>query len=125
MGVCNQRVLEVADKHAPVNFTEKAAEKVSELIQEDGNSNLKLRVCIESGGCSGLQYGFEFDENTREDDDVYVTNGVSLLVGSESQEFLAGATIDYIEDIEGERFVIDNPNAKSSCGCGSSFDIEA
>lgn len=124
MGVCNQRVLEVADAQAPIIFTDRAAEKVSQLIQEDGTLNLKLRVCIESGGCSGLQYGFEFDENAREDDYVYEKNGVSFLVGSESHTYLAGATIDYVEDIEGERFVIENPQAKSTCGCGTSFDIE-
>jgi iron-sulfur cluster insertion protein len=124
MGVCNKRTLDVVDTAAPVIFTENAAAKVLELIQEDGNTDLKLRVCIESGGCSGLQYGFQFDENIREDDSVFTTNGVMLLVGSESRQYLAGAKIDYLEDIEGERFVIENPNAKSTCGCGTSFDIE-
>lgn len=124
MSVCTKRTLDVVDTSAPVIFTESAAAKVAELIQEDANPNLKLRVCIESGGCSGLSYGFQFDEAVREDDTVYTTNGVNLLVGSESHSYLAGATIDYIEDIEGERFVIENPNAKSTCGCGSSFDIE-
>lgn len=123
MGVCNKRTLDVVDTAAPVIFTENAAAKVAELIEDE--QNLKLRVCIESGGCSGLQYGFQFDENVREDDAVYTTNGVMLLVGSESQNYLAGATIDYLEDLEGERFVIQNPNAKSTCGCGSSFDIES
>jgi iron-sulfur cluster insertion protein len=118
MGVCNKRTLDVVDTAAPVIFTENAAAKVLELIQEDGNTDLKLRVCIESGGCSGLQYGFQFDENIREDDSVFTTNGVMLLVGSESRQYLAGAKIDYLEDIEGERFVIENPNAKSTCGCG-------
>lgn len=124
MGVCNKRTLDVVDQAAPVIFTENAAAKVSALIEEEGNPNLKLRVCIESGGCSGLQYGFQFDENVREDDAVYTTNGVSFLVGSESHQFLAGATVDYLEDLDGERFVIENPNAKSTCGCGTSFDIE-
>ncbi|HEV2613165.1 MAG TPA: iron-sulfur cluster insertion protein ErpA [Gammaproteobacteria bacterium] len=124
MGVCNKRTLDVVDKAAPVIFSENAAAKVQALIEEEGNTELKLRVCIESGGCSGLQYGFQFDENIREDDAVYTTNGVNLLVGSESQNYLAGATIDYVDDLEGERFVIENPNAKSTCGCGSSFDIE-
>lgn len=124
MSVCNKRTLEVVDQAAPVIFTENAAAKVADLIQEDNNPNLKLRVCIESGGCSGLSYGFQFDENVREDDAVYSTNGVMLLVGSESHQYLAGATIDYLEDLDGERFVIENPNAKSTCGCGSSFDID-
>jgi iron-sulfur cluster insertion protein len=124
MGVCNKRTLDVADTAAPVIFTENAAAKVAELIKDDDNADLNLRVCIESGGCSGLQYGFQFDENIREDDAVYTTNGVKLLVGSESHQYLAGATIDYLEDIDGERFVIENPNAKSTCGCGTSFDIE-
>lgn len=124
MGVCNQRTLDVVDKAAPVIFTENAAAKVSSLIQEEGNTDLKLRVCIESGGCSGLSYGFQFDENVRDDDETYTTNGVMLLVGSECRQYLAGATIDYLEDLEGERFVIENPNATSTCGCGSSFDID-
>ena len=124
MGVCNQRTLDVVDKAAPVIFTENAAAKVLALIQEEGNTDLKLRVCIESGGCSGLSYGFQFDENVREDDETYTTNGVMLLVGNECRQHLAGATIDYLEDLEGERFVIENPNATSTCGCGSSFDID-
>ena len=124
MGVCNQRTLDVVDAEAPVIFTENAAAKVSNLIEEEGNTQLKLRVCIESGGCSGLSYDFQFDENARDDDVVYTTNGVMLLVGGEIHKYLAGATIDYVDDLEGERFVIENPNAKSTCGCGSSFDIE-
>lgn len=107
----------------PVIFTENAANKVAELIKEENNARLKLRVYIEGGGCSGLQYGFTFDENTREDDKTTVTNHVTLLIDAQSFQYLSGATIDYIEDLEGERFTIDNPNVNKTCGCGSSFDV--
>lgn len=110
-------------------FTENAAAKVLELIREEGNSNLKLRVYVTGGGCSGFQYGFTFDEAINEDDTVVnkvledaVT--VQLLVDSLSFQYLAGAEIDYKEDIEGEQFIIRNPNAKTTCGCGSSFTTE-
>lgn len=112
----------------PVMLTEKAASKVWELIQEEGNSNLKLRAYVTGGGCSGFQYGFTFDEETQEDDTIItkaVTGGeVKLLIDSLSFQYLAGAEIDYKEDIEGEQFIIRNPNAKTTCGCGSSFTVD-
>lgn len=109
-------------------LTEKAAAKVWELIQEEGNFNLKLRAYVTGGGCSGFQYGFTFDEEIQADDAVTampVDGGeVKLLVDALSFQYLAGAEIDYKEDIEGEQFVIRNPNAKTTCGCGSSFATE-
>ncbi len=104
-------------------FTDSAAAKVAELIAEEGNPNLKLRVFISGGGCSGFQYGFTFDE-TREEGDTQVENaGVTLLVDPMSIQYLAGAEIDYKDDLEGARFVIRNPNAATTCGCGSSFSV--
>jgi iron-sulfur cluster insertion protein len=112
----------------PVILTEKAANKVWELIQEEGNFNLKLRAYVTGGGCSGFQYGFTFDEETQADDTVIskaISGGeVKLLVDSLSFQYLAGAEIDYKEDIEGEQFIIRNPNAKTTCGCGSSFTVD-
>lgn len=104
-------------------FTDAAAAKVKELIDEEGNPELKLRVFIQGGGCSGFQYGFIFDENMAEDDTTVTNNGVSLLVDPMSFQYLVGAEIDYKEDIEGSQFVIRNPNATTTCGCGSSFSI--
>lgn len=109
-------------------FTHNAAAKVWELIQEEGNFDLKLRVYVTGGGCSGFQYGFTFDE-VKQPDDAVVTKKVStgevhLLVDPMSYQYLAGAEIDYKEDIEGEQFIIRNPNAKTTCGCGSSFTTE-
>jgi len=102
-------------------FTDSAATKVSELIREEGNPNLKLRVFVSGGGCSGFQYGFTFDEN-EEDGDTCVENaGVKLLIDPMSFQYLAGAEIDYKEDLEGAQVVIRNPNATTTCGCGSSF----
>ena len=112
----------------PVILTEKAANKVWELIQEEGNFNLKLRAYVTGGGCSGFQYGFTFDEEVQEDDTVInktIAGGdVKLLIDSLSFQYLAGAEIDYKEDIEGEQFIIRNPNAKTTCGCGSSFTVD-
>lgn len=105
----------------PLIFTDNAANKVNELIHEEGNPNLKLRVYVTGGGCSGFQYGFTFDENRNEDDTVVAKNGVELLVDPMSFQYLVGAKIDYKEDIEGSQFIISNPNAKTTCGCGSSF----
>ena len=102
-------------------FTDAAAGKVGELIREESNPNLKLRVFVSGGGCSGFQYGFTFDE-TMEDGDFCVENhGVQLLVDPMSAQYLMGAEIDYKEDLQGAQFVIRNPNAKTTCGCGSSF----
>ncbi|HQR05134.1 MAG: iron-sulfur cluster insertion protein ErpA [Proteobacteria bacterium] len=106
---------------SPLVFTENAANKVKELILEEGNPELKLRVFVSGGGCSGFQYGFTFDEVTNEDDTTFEKGGVTLLVDPMSFQYLVGAEIDYTEGLEGAQFVIKNPNATSTCGCGSSF----
>jgi iron-sulfur cluster insertion protein len=107
----------------PLLFSDAAAHKVRELIVEENNPNLKLRVYISGGGCSGFQYGFTFDEN-RADDDLSVNkDGVTLVVDPLSLQYLMGAEIDYTENLQGARFVIRNPNAKTTCGCGSSFAV--
>lgn len=108
---------------SPIVFSDSAATKVSELIVEEGNPNLKLRVFVSGGGCSGFQYGFSFDETASEDDTVVDKSGVSLLIDPMSFQYLVGAEIDYEEGLEGARFVIRNPNATSTCGCGSSFSV--
>jgi len=105
----------------PLQFTSAAAAKVRELIAEEGNAELKLRVYIQGGGCSGFQYGFEFDEQQGEDDLAVQTDGVILLVDPLSLQYLMGAEVDYTESLHGAQFVIRNPNAKTTCGCGSSF----
>ena len=104
-------------------FTDAAAAKVGELIREESNPNLKLRVFVQGGGCSGFQYGFTFDENLEEGDTRVENGGVTLLIDPMSIQYLAGAEIDYKEDIEGAQFVIRNPNASTTCGCGSSFSM--
>ncbi len=111
----------VAEMPAPVLFTDSAANKVKELITEEGNAELKLRVFVSGGGCSGFQYGFTFDEVCNEDDTVLEKSGVTLLIDPMSYQYLVGAEIDYSEGLEGAQFVIKNPNATSTCGCGSSF----
>ena len=111
----------VAEIHDPLLFTDNAANKVKQLIEEEGNADLKLRVFVSGGGCSGFQYGFTFDEVTNEDDTVLNKNGVQLLIDPMSFQYLVGAEIDYQEGLEGAQFVIKNPNATSTCGCGSSF----
>lgn len=108
---------------APFSFTDNAANKVKELIAEEGNPELKLRVFVSGGGCSGFQYGFTFDEVTNEDDTALNKNGVTLLIDPMSYQYLVGAEIDYSEGFEGSQFVIKNPNATSTCGCGSSFSL--
>ena len=107
----------------PLDFTPAAAAKVRELIAEEGNPALKLRVYIQGGGCSGFQYGFEFDEQQGGDDLVIDTDGVVLLVDPLSLQYLMGAAVDYVESLHGAQFTIRNPNAKSTCGCGSSFTV--
>ena len=102
-------------------FTEAAANKVKNLIEEEKNDSLKLRVFVSGGGCSGFQYGFTFDENIQDGDTQVEKNGVTLLVDPMSFQYLTGAEIDYKEDLEGSQFVIKNPNATTTCGCGSSF----
>ncbi|MBD9361905.1 iron-sulfur cluster insertion protein ErpA [Methylomonas sp. EFPC1] len=105
----------------PIVFTDSAAQKVAGLIQEEGNDNLKLRVYISGGGCSGFQYGFTFDEEVNDDDTQILKDGVTVLIDSMSIQYLSGAEIDYKEDLSGAQFVIRNPNATTTCGCGSSF----
>lgn len=105
----------------PIVFTDNAAKKVGSLITEEGNDNLKLRVYISGGGCSGFQYGFTFDEEVNEDDTQVENDGVTVLIDSMSIQYLNGAEIDYKEDVSGAQFVIRNPNAATTCGCGSSF----
>ncbi|NLF54984.1 MAG: iron-sulfur cluster insertion protein ErpA [Thauera phenolivorans] len=113
----------VAETPEILVFTDSAADKVRELIEEEGNPDLKLRVFVNGGGCSGFQYGFTFDEEVAEDDTAYVKNGVTLLIDPMSYQYLLGAEIDYTEGLEGSQFVIRNPNATSTCGCGSSFSV--
>ncbi len=107
----------------PLVFTDSAANKVKDLVIEEGNPDLKLRVFVQGGGCSGFQYGFTFDEVVNEDDTQLDKNGVQLLIDPMSLQYLTGAEIDYKEDLQGAQFVIRNPNAASTCGCGSSFTI--
>jgi iron-sulfur cluster insertion protein len=104
-------------------FTENAANKVHTLISEEGNDKLKLRVFVTGGGCSGFQYGFTFDEDVQEDDTIIENKGASLLVDPLSYQYLVGAKIDYQEGLEGSRFVVENPMASTTCGCGASFSI--
>ena len=108
---------------APLVFTDSAAEKVRELVLEEGNPELKLRVFVQGGGCSGFQYGFTFDEAVNDDDTQMAKNGVTLLIDAMSLQYLVGAEIDYKEDLQGAQFVIKNPNATTTCGCGSSFSV--
>ena len=111
----------IVEMPAPIIFSDSAAMKVAQLIEEEGNAELKLRVFVQGGGCSGFQYGFSFDEVVNEDDATMVKNGVQLLIDSMSYQYLVGAEIDYKDDLEGAQFVIKNPGATSTCGCGSSF----
>ena len=108
---------------APLFFSDSAVAKVRELIEEEENPNLKLRVFVTGGGCSGFQYGFSFDDNQDEEDTVVEKDGASLLVDPMSYQYLVGATIEYQEGLQGSQFVVQNPNASSTCGCGSSFSI--
>jgi iron-sulfur cluster insertion protein len=105
----------------PINFTDAAATKVRDLIIDEQNPNLKLRVFVTGGGCSGFQYGFTFDEDVNEDDTIMEKNEVKLLIDAMSYQYLVGAEIDYTDGLEGAQFVIKNPNATSTCGCGNSF----
>ena len=118
-----EAVNQQSTRPAPLRFTDAAAAKVGELIAEEDNSDLMLRVFISGGGCSGFQYGFTFDER-REDGDTAIENaGVVLVVDPMSVQYLMGAEIDYKEDLQGSQFVIRNPNASTTCGCGSSFSV--
>lgn len=117
--------MSVVESHVPTPliFSDSAAAKVKSLVEEEGNPDLKLRVYVTGGGCSGFQYGFTFDEEQAEDDTVIENKGVSLLVDPMSYQYLVGATVDYSEGLKGAQFAINNPNASSTCGCGSSFSI--
>ena len=107
----------------PLNFTEAAAQKVGQLIEAEGNADLKLRVFISGGGCSGFQYGFTFDEEIQDGDTEVAKCGVVLIVDPMSVQYLMGAEIDYKDDLSGAQFIIRNPNAATTCGCGSSFSV--
>ena len=109
--------------HAPLQITPAAVAKVRELITEEGNPGLKLRVYITGGGCSGFQYGFSFDEERADDDLAIESSGTTVVIDPMSLQYLMGAEIDYSESLQGAQFVIRNPNAKTTCGCGSSFNV--
>ena len=106
-----------------MSLSDNAASKVQSLIQEEGNDNLKLRVFVTGGGCSGFQYGFSFDEEVSEEDTVIKNKGSCLLIDPLSYQYLVGSKVDYLEGLEGSRFVVENPLATTTCGCGSSFSI--
>lgn len=106
-----------------INITPKAVTKVKNLVEEEGNPSLNLRVFVTGGGCSGFQYGFSFDEVLAEDDTRVEADGVAVVVDSLSFQYLAGAEVDYAEGLEGSRFIVNNPNASATCGCGASFAI--
>ena len=106
---------------APLVFTDNAAKKVKELIEEEGSPDLKLRVFVSGGGCSGFQYGFTFEDTSNDDDTMVDNDGVILLIDPMSLQYLVGAEIDYQDSLQGSQFVIRNPNATTTCGCGSSF----
>ncbi|MGV6989183.1 iron-sulfur cluster insertion protein ErpA [Testudinibacter sp. P80/BLE/0925] len=113
----------MTDVAIPLIFTDAAANKVKNLVADEDNSNLKLRVYITGGGCSGFQYGFTFDEKVNDGDLTIEKNGVALVVDPMSLQYLIGGTVDYTEGLEGSRFIVNNPNASTTCGCGSSFSI--
>ncbi|MBR7961742.1 iron-sulfur cluster insertion protein ErpA [Burkholderia latens] len=124
MNAVTESAATTAEMPVPFVFTDAAADKVKQLIDEEGNPDLKLRVFVQGGGCSGFQYGFTFDEEVNEDDTVMNKNGVQLLIDSMSYQYLVGAEIHYKEDdLNGAQFVIKNPNATTTCGCGSSFSV--
>lgn len=106
-----------------VSLTEAAAKRIAQLAAAEGNPNLMLRLAVSGGGCSGFQYGFSFDDTRHEDDAVFQRDGVKLLVDGTSLDLLAGAEIDFVEDLVGASFQVRNPNATSSCGCGTSFSV--
>ena len=106
-----------------MTFSDAAAAKVRALIQEEDNSNLKLRVFVTGGGCSGFEYGFTFDEDVEDDDTRIDNEDVALLVDALSYQYLSGSVIDYREDLQGSRFTVENPNATTTCGCGNSFSL--
>jgi len=113
---------EITDE-ADIIFSDSAATRVAQLIREEKNPELRLRVYITGGGCSGFSYGFTFDENLKEGDSGVYNQGVQLVIDPMSYQYLTGSTVDYLEDLQGARFIVSNPNAKTTCGCGSSFSI--
>ncbi|RZI42989.1 iron-sulfur cluster insertion protein ErpA [Herbaspirillum sp. HC18] len=113
----------MAELDAPMGFSDAAACKVAELIAEDGNPALKLRIAVSGGGCAGFKYDFAFDENVDEDDFRLDRNGVTVVVDAVSMQYLTGAEVDYEDSLEGARFLIRNIKASSTCGCGSSFSV--
>ncbi|BBB27653.1 iron-sulfur cluster insertion protein [Amphritea japonica ATCC BAA-1530] len=114
---------ETTDQQLTMVFSDSAAAKVKTLIEEDQNDNLKLRVYITGGGCAGFSYGFTFDEAVADDDTLFENDGVNMVVDPMSYQYLVGSVVDYKEGLQGSQFVIDNPNATTTCGCGSSFSI--
>ena len=112
---------QIVESDGSLVFTSAAAKKVANLITEEGNANLMLRIYVQGGGCSGFQYGFTFDETMNEGDEAVETDGVTLLIDPMSVQYLMGAEVDYTEGLQGAQFVIRNPNATTTCGCGSSF----
>ena len=107
----------------PINLTDRAVSKVKELIDGEGNPDLHLRVFVTGGGCSGFQYGFSFDDEHQEDDTEVLKGGVKVVVDGLSYQYLVGSTVDYSESLTGSQFVVENPNASSTCGCGASFSL--
>lgn len=114
---------DVNEVPAPLVFTDSAADKVKQLIEEEGNPELKLRVFVQGGGCSGFQYGFTLDDERRGDDRVFERDGAGVLIDEVSLELLKGSQLDYVEDLIGSYFAVKNPKASSTCGCGSSFSL--
>jgi iron-sulfur cluster insertion protein len=114
-------ILTPAEMPSPLTFTVRAATRIAQLIEEQSNPRLNLRVYVQGGGCSGFQYGFSFDESINEDDTEVIQCGVRLLIDSMSYQYLVGAEVDYVDDLSGMQFVVNNPLATSTCGCGSSF----
>jgi iron-sulfur cluster insertion protein len=117
--------MSTAETYTPtaLQLTQRAVNKVRELVSEEENSELKLRVYVTGGGCSGFQYGFSFDETAAEDDTAVEKDGVTVLIDPMSFQYLVGAEVDYTEGLEGSRFVVKNPNAATTCGCGASFSV--
>ncbi|HAT42104.1 MAG TPA: iron-sulfur cluster insertion protein ErpA [Rheinheimera sp.] len=113
----------MSDFEVPIHFTDAAANKVLALVTDEENPALKLRVYVTGGGCSGFQYGFTFDEKVNDGDLVVEKSGVSMVVDSMSLQYLVGGTVDYTEGLQGSRFIVQNPNATTTCGCGSSFSV--
>ena len=118
-----ETVQDLAEPPVPLVFTDSAAAKVADLIAEEGNPELKLRVFVQGGGCSGFQYGFTFDEKVNDGDFVVEKQGVSMVVDPMSLQYLMGGVVDYTEGLQGSRFIVQNPNATTTCGCGSSFSV--